>query len=131
VLAEAPVSAPKPGDPETVERVFDVEVDGQRFSVTARERLETLVQQRKPKPPSRVGAGVGGGSDTLVAPMQGTIVKVLVTEGQKVKSGEAIVILEAMKMENSILAHVEGTVEDLKVKEGQSIETGATIAVIR
>ena len=131
VLAEAPVSAPKPGEPETVERVFEVEVDGQRFSVTARERLETLVQQRKPKPPARVGAGVGGGSDTLVAPMQGTIVKVLVTEGQKVKSGEAVVVLEAMKMENSILAHVEGTVEDLKVKEGQSIETGATIAVIR
>jgi acetyl-CoA/propionyl-CoA carboxylase, biotin carboxylase, biotin carboxyl carrier protein len=131
VLAEAPASPPKPGEPEIVERVFEVEVEGKRFSVTARERLETLVQPRKPKPPARVGAGVGGGTDTLVAPMQGTIVKILVAKGQKVKSGEPIVVLEAMKMENSILAHVEGTVEDLKVKEGQSIETGATIAVIR
>jgi acetyl-CoA/propionyl-CoA carboxylase biotin carboxyl carrier protein len=131
VLAEAPVAAPMPGEPEAVERVFDVEIDGKRFSVKARERLETLVQPRKPKPPARVGAGMGGGSDTLVAPMQGTIVKVLVDEGQKVKAGQAIVVLEAMKMENSILAHVEGTVEDLKVKQGQSIETGATIAVIR
>jgi biotin carboxyl carrier protein len=63
--------------------------------------------------------------------MQGTIVKVLVDEGQAVKAGQAIVVLEAMKMENSILAHIEGTVEELKVKQGQSIETGATIAVIR
>jgi acetyl-CoA/propionyl-CoA carboxylase, biotin carboxylase, biotin carboxyl carrier protein len=131
VLAEAPVSAPKPGEPETVERVFDVEIDGKRFSVRARERLETLVQPRKPKPPARVGAGMGGSSDTLVAPMQGTIVKVLVNEGQKVKAGQAIVVLEAMKMENSILAHLEGTVEELKVTQGQSIETGVTIAVIR
>jgi len=131
VLADAPASPPKPGEPEIVERVFEVEVEGKRFSVTARERLETLVQPRKPKPPARVGAGVGGGTDTLVAPMQGTIVKILVAKGQQVKSGEPIVVLEAMKMENSILAHVEGTVEDLKVKEGQSIETGATIAVIR
>ena len=130
-LAEAPAPEPEPGEPETVERVFDVEIDGKRFSVKARERLETLVQPRKPKPPARVGAGMGGGSDTLVAPMQGTIVKVLVDEGQAVKAGQAIVVLEAMKMENSILAHIEGTVEELKVKQGQSIETGATIAVIR
>lgn len=63
--------------------------------------------------------------------MQGTIVKVLVAQGQTVKAGDAIVVLEAMKMENSILAHTEGTVEELKVSDGQSVETGATIAVIR
>src|SRR5918996_2776450 len=130
-LADAPVSVPEPGEPEIVERDFEVEVNGKRFSITARERLETLVQPRKPKPPAKVAGGGGGGSETLMAPMQGTIVKVLVTQGQKVKSGEAIVVLEAMKMENSILAHVDGTVEDLKVKQGQSVETGATIAVIR
>jgi acetyl-CoA/propionyl-CoA carboxylase, biotin carboxylase, biotin carboxyl carrier protein len=130
-LADAPVSVPQPGEPEIVERDFEVEVNGKRFSITARERLETLVQPRKPKPPAKVAGGGGGGSETLMAPMQGTIVKVLVTKGQQVKSGEAIVVLEAMKMENSILAHVDGTVEDLKVKQGQSIETGATIAVIR
>ena len=131
VLADAPVTKPEPGEAEIVERDFEIEVNGKRFTVTARERLETLVQPRKPKPPARVAGGGGGGSETLMAPMQGTIVKVLVTEGQRVKSGEAIVVLEAMKMENSILAHADGTVEDLKVKQGQSIETGATIAVIR
>ena len=130
-LADEPASKPEPGESETVERDFEVEVNGKRFSVTARERLETFVQPRKPKPPAKVTGGGGGGSETLMAPMQGTIVKVLVTEGQKVTSGEAIVVLEAMKMENSIVAHTDGTVEDLKVKQGQSIETGATIAVIR
>ena len=130
-LADAPVREPKSGENEVVERRFEVEVDGKRLSVTARERLETMVQPRKPKPPKRVGGGTGGGSDTLVAPMQGTIVKVLVEQGQSVKTGEAIVVLEAMKMENSILAHADGTVEDLKVKQGQSVETGATLAVIR
>jgi acetyl-CoA/propionyl-CoA carboxylase biotin carboxyl carrier protein len=63
--------------------------------------------------------------------MQGTIVKVLVEPGQKVKAGEVVVVLEAMKMENSILAHSEGTVEEVKVQPGQSVEAGATLAVIR
>jgi acetyl-CoA/propionyl-CoA carboxylase biotin carboxyl carrier protein len=63
--------------------------------------------------------------------MQGTIVKVLVEQGQEVKAGEAICVLEAMKMENSILAHTDGRVEELRVTAGQSVDTGATIAVIR
>ncbi|MGH2750142.1 MAG: acetyl/propionyl/methylcrotonyl-CoA carboxylase subunit alpha [Actinomycetota bacterium] len=130
-LADAPVQKPQAGEPEIVERRFEVEVEGKRFSVTARERLETTVQRRKPKPPAKVAGTGGGGSETLIAPMQGTIVKVLVSKGQEVEAGEAIVVLEAMKMENSILAHANGTVTDLKVKQGQSVETGATIAVIR
>ncbi|MGH2735757.1 MAG: acetyl/propionyl/methylcrotonyl-CoA carboxylase subunit alpha [Actinomycetota bacterium] len=131
VLSETTGPAPESGEPEIVERRFDIEVDGKRLSVTARERLETLVPARKPKPPKRVSGATGGGSDTLTAPMQGTIVKVLVEQGQKVRAGEPVVVLEAMKMENSILAHIEGTVEELRVSQGQSIETGSTIAVIR
>ena len=131
VLAEEQAAEPGPGEPEIVERRFEVEVDGKRFSVSARERLENLVTPRKPKPPKRIGGAGGSGSETLIAPMQGTIVKVLVERGQAVKAGDAVVVLEAMKMENSILAHLAGTVEELKVGEGQSVETGATIAVIR
>jgi acetyl-CoA/propionyl-CoA carboxylase biotin carboxyl carrier protein len=48
-----------------------------------------------------------------------------------VKVGETVCVLEAMKMENSILAHADGTVEELKVEAGQSVETGTTIAIIR
>jgi acetyl-CoA/propionyl-CoA carboxylase biotin carboxyl carrier protein len=131
VLAEPKAVAPKPGEPEIAERKFDIEVDGKRFSVRARERLDTVVGPKKPKPPKTTGATGAGGGETLVAPMQGTIVKVLVAQDQEVKAGEAICVLEAMKMENSILAHADGKVVELKVTAGQSVETGTTIAVIR
>ena len=61
----------------------------------------------------------------------GRIREIAVKEGQQVKAGELVCVLEAMKMENSILAHTEGTVEKLHVEAGQSVETGATIAIIR
>ena len=63
--------------------------------------------------------------------MQGTIVKVLVAEGDTVKAGQTIVVLEAMKMENHVSAHQAGTVSGLSVSEGQSVPTGATIATIK
>jgi acetyl-CoA/propionyl-CoA carboxylase biotin carboxyl carrier protein len=131
VLAEAKATAPKPGEPEVAERRFEIELDGKRFSVTARENLDTVVRAKKPKPPKTSGAIGGAGGEVLSAPMQGTIVKVLVEVGQEVAAGEAICVLEAMKMENSILAHAAGKVAELKVQPGQSVEAGATIAVIR
>jgi acetyl-CoA/propionyl-CoA carboxylase biotin carboxyl carrier protein len=131
VLKQQPVRKPKAGEPEVAIRRVSVEVEGQRFDVTMREHLETTVQPKKPKPPERAAAVGGGGSEALTAPMQGTIVKVLVTKGQEVTAGEVICVLEAMKMENSILAHTDGTVAELNVEAGQSVETGATLAVIR
>ena len=131
VLTEEKLEKPKVGDAEIVDRRFDIEINGKRFSVRARERLDTVVQPLKPKPPAVVSGGGGGGSEVLAAPMQGTIVKVLVEKGQDVKAGDTVCVLEAMKMENSILAHTNGTVDDLLVTEGQSVETGATLAIIR
>jgi acetyl-CoA/propionyl-CoA carboxylase, biotin carboxylase, biotin carboxyl carrier protein len=131
VLKEAPVKKPKPGEPQVVERKFMLELDGKRFEVRARESIEETVRPKKPRPPEGAGQVGGGGTDVLAAPMQGTIVKVLVKEGQQVKVGEPIVVLEAMKMENSILANAPGKVEEIKVEPGQSVETGATIAIIR
>ena len=131
VLAPEPATKAVPGMPETLERHFSVEVDGQRFEVRARERLDSVVPRNKPAPPAGAGAVHGGGSEVLTAPMQGTIVKVLVSAGEQVKVGDVICVLEAMKMENSILAHAEGTVAELNVSQGQSIETGTTIAIIR
>ena len=130
-LAESPARKPKPGEPEVTERTFDVEVGGKRFSVRARETLDTVVRARKPTPPAASGAIGGGGGEVLTAPMQGTIVKVLVVAGDSVKAGDVVCVLEAMKMENSILAHTTGTVAALEVTAGQSIEAGATIAVIK
>jgi acetyl-CoA/propionyl-CoA carboxylase biotin carboxyl carrier protein len=130
-LEEPPARRATPGEPEVRDRVFEVEVDGKRLVVDVREKLDSLVSGRKPKPPKKMGALGGGGGERLTAPMQGTIVNVLVAQGDRVEAGDRICVLEAMKMENSILAHASGTVEELKVKAGQSVETGATIAVIR
>ena len=131
VLKEEVEPKPKVGEPLIAARQLGVEVNGKRFEVRVRESLEETERPKKPKPPERAASVGGGGSEELVAPMQGTIVKVLVEKGGTVKAGDAICVLEAMKMENSILAHTEGVVEELKVTAGQSVETGATIAIIR
>ena len=62
--------------------------------------------------------------------MQGTIVKVLVEVGQQVEAGQAIVVLEAMKMENQITAERDGTVKEIKVAAGDTVGGGDVVAVI-
>ena len=62
--------------------------------------------------------------------MQGTIVKVLVAQGDTVELGQTLLVLEAMKMENNIVADTEGTVSELRVSTGQSVGTGDVLAVI-
>jgi biotin carboxyl carrier protein len=66
----------------------------------------------------------------IAAPMQGTIVRVLVEPGQEIQAGDVICILEAMKMENAIPAPREGVVSDLPIDAGQVVQVGETLAVI-
>ncbi|CAN5617809.1 acetyl-CoA carboxylase biotin carboxylase subunit [soil metagenome] len=131
VLERPAAHEPVPGAPEIAQRRFAVELNGKRFAVVARERLDTTVRPSKPPPPSPGGAVGGGGTEVLAAPMQGTIVNVLVEAGQEVEAGDVVCVLEAMKMENSILAHTSGRIEELRVDAGQSVETGAPLAIIR
>ena len=62
-----------------------------------------------------------------MSPMQGTIVKIVAENGQHVAAGEAIVVLEAMKMEQPLTAHKDGTVADLTVEVGQTVSAGQVI----
>ena len=73
----------------------------------------------------------GGSGDTLVSPMQGTIIKIAVAEGQRVSAGDVIVVLEAMKMEQPLTAHKDGTVTDLSVTVGQTVSAGTPICELR
>ena len=77
---------------------------------------------------SRGPAGTSG--DSLVTPMQGTIVKVVAAEGQRVTAGETVVILEAMKMEQPLAAHKDGTVTGLAVQAGQTVAAGTEICQV-
>jgi acetyl-CoA/propionyl-CoA carboxylase, biotin carboxylase, biotin carboxyl carrier protein len=104
-----------------------LEVDGRRVPV----RIFDERRDTAPRPPaqhdSHHGEHVHG---VVTAPMQGTIMRVLVEVGQKVEAGDVVCILEAMKMENSIVARREGEVTEIPVEPGQVVETGQTLAVI-
>ena len=78
-----------------------------------------------PAAPAITGAG-----DAVKAPMPGTILKVNVQNGQAVKEGDVLVVLEAMKMENEIMAPKAGTVTQVLVSKGSSVDTGAPMVVI-
>ena len=80
--------------------------------------------------PAQPGAGRGDG-DTLTSPMQGTIVKIVAGEGQRVSAGDPIVILEAMKMEQPLTAHKDGTVTGLAVKVGQTVAAGEALCQLK
>ncbi|TCJ94532.1 acetyl/propionyl/methylcrotonyl-CoA carboxylase subunit alpha [Nocardia alba] len=90
------------------------------------------VVRKKPKARKRGGAGAGAASgDAVTAPMQGTVVKVAVEEGQTVEAGDLIVVLEAMKMENPVNAHKAGVVTGLAVATGAAITQGTVLAEIK
>ncbi len=85
---------------------------------------------KKPKrEKKKAGAAVSG--DSLTSPMQGTIVKVGVEEGQEVAEGDMIVVLEAMKMEQPLKAHKAGTVTGLNAEVGASVSSGAVICELK
>ena len=73
---------------------------------------------------------VTGSGEAINAPMPGNILKVNVKEGEAVKSGTVLVVLEAMKMENEIMAPKDGTVTQVLVSKGSTVDTGAPLVVI-
>jgi len=114
---------------QTRERVVAVEVDGRSFDVrlhTSEPPWAPLGRRRR----ERVAAGDAGGSGAVASPMQGTVLKVLVGEGDAVVVGQVICVIEAMKMENEIAAPRDGVVTDLGVASGQGITNGQLICVV-
>jgi len=118
----------------TQARTATVEVDGKRFEVKVGDLGFTVpgaAPGAKPSPPvAEAKAHASGGIDEITAPMQGTIIKVEVSESQQVRAGDLLVVLEAMKMENHINAPHDGTVVSINVKAGQNVETGTTLVVL-
>ncbi len=134
----APETAPEPAAeeaPELVTRDYKVEVSGKLFEVKvigeAGAAAAPVAGGRKPpKRERKAGGGPSASSETLPAPLQGTILKVAVAEGDEVSEGDLICVIEAMKMENEITAHRSGKVTSLSVTEGAAVNSGDVIAVI-
>jgi acetyl-CoA/propionyl-CoA carboxylase biotin carboxyl carrier protein len=131
------------GEPATAERHrVSVEVGGRRIEVVLPAGLATglgtgtagtgaaVAGARRPRRErQKTGSAVSG--DALTSPMQGTIVKVAVAEGQQVTAGDVVVVLEAMKMEQPLKAHKPGTITGLDAEVGAGVTSGAVICQIK
>ncbi|WP_203975593.1 acetyl/propionyl/methylcrotonyl-CoA carboxylase subunit alpha [Planotetraspora silvatica] len=122
------------GEPAGRERIT-VEVGGKRLEVVLPSGLGTAGRTATKASPRRnarsAGKQAAAGGDALVSPMQGTIVKVVVSDGDTVAAGDTIVVLEAMKMEQPLQAHKPGTVTGLAASVGQTVSAGAVICEIK
>ena len=121
--------------PDLVRRDTTVEVNGKRFDVSMWVPDQPVVAAAGAAPAKKrekraASGGGGAASGSIEAPMQGTIVKVLVEVGQEVEAGAGILVLEAMKMENQINAETAGTVKEIKVAAGDTVGGGDVLAVI-
>ncbi|MFH8630067.1 acetyl/propionyl/methylcrotonyl-CoA carboxylase subunit alpha [Streptomyces lydicus] len=133
-----PFAAPGGDEAEADSReTVVVEVGGKRLEVSLPSSLgmplarAAVAGGAKPKRKAAKKAGSAASGDALASPMQGTIVKVAVEEGQQVTEGELIVVLEAMKMEQPLNAHRSGTVKGLTAEVGAALTSGAVICEIK
>ncbi|GAB2722501.1 acyl-CoA carboxylase biotin carboxyl carrier protein subunit, partial [Nocardia thraciensis] len=128
---------PADDDEPAPRQTMVVEVGGRRLEISLPNELiarsaastATSVVRMKPKSRTRSG-GTAASGNAVAAPMQGTVVKVAVTDGQTVDAGDLIVVLEAMKMENPVTAHKSGTITGLTVDPGSAITQGTVLAEI-
>ncbi|GAA2367672.1 acetyl/propionyl/methylcrotonyl-CoA carboxylase subunit alpha [Dactylosporangium salmoneum] len=128
----APAGALSDPDPRTT---VVVEVAGKRLEVTLPAGLSSASSAAAPAPAKKRSAAkkqsAAAGGDALTSPMQGTIVKIAVAEGDEVNEGDLIVVLEAMKMEQPLNAHKSGKVTSLAAQVGEVVSAGTVVAEIK
>ncbi len=139
VTAATDAAPPTEGeDAEPLQRRdVTAEVDGRRFRVAlwlpesaGSGAPSAAPRGAKPRRGGGQAVAAGAGSGTVTVPMQGTIVKVLVSVGDEVEVGQTVCVLEAMKMENAVNAETASTVKEVRVAAGDPVGSGDVVAVI-
>lgn len=117
---------------------YEVEVEEIKDSSTSTPRIQHQSPVAAPQPSAPTAPKVEAkkpvvtnGAGSVKAPMPGTINDIKVTEGQAVKAGEVLVILEAMKMENEIMSPADGIVKQIAVAKGASVSSGDVLVVVQ
>jgi acetyl-CoA/propionyl-CoA carboxylase biotin carboxyl carrier protein len=129
-------AAPAEGDEAEERQTVVVEVGGRRLEVSLPAGLgggggaAPAGAAARPRKRRSGHGGAGASGDSLTSPMQGTIVKVAVADGDTVAEGDLVVVLEAMKMEQPITAHKAGTVTGLAAEVGATVTSGAVLCTI-
>ncbi len=112
---------------------YEIEIDGQVYHVKVRELPDDAVMTEQPKAGSSrntADSAPPAEGKTMLAPMAGTILRILVKEGQRVKKGENLIVLEAMKMENEIVADEDGVIRSILVKANDSVESDQPLLIL-
>jgi acetyl-CoA/propionyl-CoA carboxylase, biotin carboxylase, biotin carboxyl carrier protein len=130
-LSHTTTTVPRSPDGRVREHTVEVEVNERRFEVRLL-RPEPPYAELARRRRERVSgaAGHGAARDAVVSPMQGTVLAVEVAEGEEVRAGQVICVIEAMKMENEITSQREGTVTALSVAAGQQVRSGQVICTV-
>ncbi|MBQ6702513.1 MAG: biotin/lipoyl-binding protein [Clostridia bacterium] len=112
-------------------KAYKVNVNGNVYEITL-EIIDKAEIKNTPAPAAvpAPAAAPAAGATSISAPMPGTILKVNVANGQAVKKGDVVMVLEAMKMENEIMAPSDGTVSSVNVQAGTSVETGTVLCTL-
>ncbi len=110
---------------------YTITVNGTAYEVEVEEAgVVASAPKAAPAPAPKAAAPVAAGATTVSAPMPGKVLSINVKAGDAVKSGDVLLILEAMKMQNEIMAPADGTVSDVRVSAGQTVATGDVMIVL-
>ena len=130
-LSHQATTIERPADGRLRERLLEVELDGRRYEVKMLQPEPPHAELARRRRDRAAGGGQhGAAKEAVVSPMQGTVLAVEVAEGEDVRAGQVICVVEAMKMENEITAHRQGTVSQLSVAAGEPVTTGQVICVV-
>ena len=107
-------------------KIYKVKVNGKVYEVeleSVSETSGTIVSEKKADAPAPAAAATSGDGAPLLSPIQGTVLKINVSEGSSVKKGDVLLVIEAMKLENDIVAPKDGVVKGIKVSKGQNVNS--------